>query len=102
MSVVLCVNLIDRRRSRRNTAGAGLPLVRYTWIGGIPCVRVWIGGILCVRVWIGGILGVRVAMGGIPGERAFMDGIFCVCYTWYQGSMDDIFGVKDVRVVCFA
>ena len=29
MSVVLCVNLIDRRRSRRNTAGAGLPLVRY-------------------------------------------------------------------------
>ena len=26
----LCVNLIDRRRSRRNTAGAGLPLVRYT------------------------------------------------------------------------
>ena len=30
MSVVLCVNLIDRRRSRRNTAGAGLSLVRYT------------------------------------------------------------------------
>ena len=26
MFVVLCVNLIDRRRSRRNTAGAGLPL----------------------------------------------------------------------------
>ena len=33
MSVVICVNLIDRRRSCRNTAGAGLPLVRYncTW-----------------------------------------------------------------------
>ena len=30
VSVVLCVNLIDRRRSRRNPAGAGLPLVRYT------------------------------------------------------------------------
>ena len=29
MCVVLCVNLIDRRRSRRNTAGDGLPLVRY-------------------------------------------------------------------------
>ena len=25
-----------------------------------------------------------------------------VCNTWYQGSMDDIFGVKDVIVVCFA
>ena len=30
MSVVLWENLISRRRSRRNPAGAGIPLVRYT------------------------------------------------------------------------
>ena len=31
MSVVIWENLISRRRSRRNPAGAGLPLVRYTY-----------------------------------------------------------------------
>ena len=44
MSVVLCVNLIDRRRSRRNTAGAGLPLVCYNcdgagWLSTEPMQR---------------------------------------------------------------
>ena len=28
--------------------------------------------------------------------------VYFVCYTWYQDSMDDILGVKDVIVVCFA
>ena len=32
MFVVLCVNLIDRGRSRRNTAGVDLPPVRYTYM----------------------------------------------------------------------
>ena len=47
MSVVLCVNLIDRRRSRRNTAGAGLPLVRYTCTGWDPF---GVGYYLCCKV----------------------------------------------------
>ena len=49
MSVVLCVNLIDRRRSRRNTAGAGLPLVRYT------CTYMYIhafGGYIYIYIYI--------------------------------------------------
>ena len=43
-------------------------------------------------------------MGDITGEYGWH--ILCpgheVCHTWYQCSMDDTFGVKDVIVVCFA
>ena len=41
MSVVLWENLISRRRSRRNPAGAGLPLVCYTNTNDITSIN-WV------------------------------------------------------------